>query len=91
MHHVGQGVVVLLLPAMTMNSVLHVVATFRIFGDVPGRPPIIALASVVLEQVRLPSEVLPVVGVHTISLVVILAERAPFGLEKEHIEIGIFR
>lgn len=76
---------------MTMNSVFHMVATFRIFRYVPGRSPIIALASVVLEQVRLSSEVLPIVGVHTISLVVILTEWAPFGFEKEHIEVGIFR
>lgn len=39
---------------------------------------------------RLSAKVLPVVRIHTLSLVVVLVlERTPFSLEVEHIELGV--
>jgi hypothetical protein len=43
-----------------------------------------------LEKMRLSPKVLPVMGVHSVSLMVVLAERAPLRLEEENVEIGVF-
>lgn len=39
---------------------------------------------------RLPSEILPVVGVVTLGFVVFFIERAPFGFEIKHVKVIVF-
>ena len=45
--------------------------------------------TLILVHVWLSSEVLPVVSIDTLSLVVLLIERAPLGLEEEHIKVTV--
>ena len=75
---------------MRVQTVILVRASVREHRDKVLRLPIGALFFVVLVQLRLSSEVLPIVGVHAfIPLVVGLVVRAPNSLEVEQIEVLI--
>lgn len=76
---------------MAVRSTFYILAAFRVFSNVPGRPPVVALGLVILEQVWLPPEVLPVMGIHSVCLMMVLPEGAPFSLEVVNIKIDIFR
>jgi hypothetical protein len=43
----------------------------------------------IVEQMGLPPEILPVVGIDTVCLVMVLAERTPFSFKIKHIKIGV--
>lgn len=90
-HLVATRVVGLLLPPVTVHTVLHVLTALRILSDVPPRDPILALGVLVLKQLRISPEILPVVCIHTICLMVILAERTPLRLEMIHIKFKVAR
>ena len=50
-------------------------------------PAFTNLKRIVEEQMRLASEVLPVVCVATLGFIVLSAEGAPLSLEEEHVEV----
>lgn len=87
---VVEGVVDLLLPAMAPGAVGLQRTTFMILTDEGACLPVLAeLSGVVIEQVGLAAEVMPVVGIDALSLVVGLDEWTPLGLEVVHEETGV--
>lgn len=74
-----------------MDAVLHVRAAFRVLRDVSCGSPVVSLVLLVVEQMRLSPEVLPVVRVHAVGFMMVLAERTPFCLEVKHIEVAVLR
>lgn len=87
---VVQRVVFLLLPPVRVRTSIFVFASIRVDRDEVFALPLGTLLLLVVVQVRLSSEVLPVVGIHTgISLVFGLIVGTPDGLEVEHVEVDI--
>jgi len=84
-------VVIVFLPPVTIltRSLKH--ATFFVLANESACLPICTQHQcIIIEQIGLSPEVLPVVSVVTLGLIVLLVERAPLSLEVEHIEVGIF-
>ena len=64
--------------------------SFIILADEGSSLPVLAqVHRIVIKYVWLPSEVLPVMSVVTLSFVVFLVERTPFSLEVKHVEVSI--
>jgi hypothetical protein len=83
--------VLLLFPAVAAGATGLVRTTFVVFGDEGARLPVPAdVVCVIVVDIWLPPEVLPIVRVHALGLVVLFIEWAPLGLEIEHVEICVF-
>lgn len=82
--------IILLFPTMTALTTGHVLAPIDIVCDEGAGLPVLAEAfDVVVEDVRVASEVLPVVIINTLRLVMVFVERTALRLEVEHIEVRI--
>lgn len=85
---VDHGVEDLLLPAVVLAAVRLQLAALLILAYEVARLPLLTdFKRIVLEKVRLPAEVLPVVGIHALGLVVFCVIWAPFSFEVKHIEL----
>ena len=84
------GMILLFLPAVTLGAPVLVLASVRVRPDEVVYLPVSAQIAIIVINVGLAAEVLPVMGVDTVLLVVVLAPWAPRGFEIEHVEIGIF-
>lgn len=90
LHAVVHGVVLLLLPAVAAAATVLKLAAILVGLGVFLCLPKLALVIAVLVNVRLPSEVLPVVRVDAyVTLVLLVTKRTPHSLEVKHIEVGI--
>lgn len=90
MHLVVQWVVLLFLPAMRELTPVLMLAPICICLNEVLRLPLRTLLLLILKDMRLSSEVLPVMSVDTgIPGVVCIAVRAPNSLEVEHVEVRI--
>lgn len=92
-HLVHERVVDLLFPAVRARTEGLQRTTLVVVADESATLPVLTqLLWVVVKEVRLAAEVLPVVGVNALRLVVLSRqERAPLRLEVEHEELGRFR
>lgn len=81
----------LLLPSVTKPAPILVFAPVGVRSNEVFDFPVGAEFPVVLIDVWLASEVLPVVGVDTALLIVVLAPRTPNRLEVKHVEVRVFR
>lgn len=89
-HLVVKRVVLLLLPAVRELAPVLVLAPVSVSLYEVLRFPLGALILLVVEGVRLPSEILPVVSIHaSISGVVGIGIGAPHCLEMEDVEVGV--
>ena len=85
-----ERVVLLLLPTMRSETSGLQNAPFFVLTNEGARLPILTkFMSIVVKDVRLSSEVLPVVSVVALSLIVLLVERTPLCLEIELVVVGI--
>lgn len=85
-----ERVVLLLLPTMRSETSGLQDAPFFVLTNEGARLPILTkFMSIVVKDVRLSSEVLPVVSVVALGLVVLLVERTPFSLEVELVIVSI--
>lgn len=81
-------VILLLLPAMALVALIFIRAAILVLVDELPRSPIGALVSLIDIELRLPSEVLPVVSVDAlVSLVIVFVIGTPHSLEVKHVEI----
>lgn len=71
----------------TATVTLHGTAILVLAYKITGLPLVTILIRVVVKQVRLASEVLPIVSVDTLCLIVLLIKRAPFCLKIVHIKV----
>lgn len=77
----------LFFPTVIPTAVALQRASFLVLANELTCLPLLAhLKWVILEQVRLATEVLPVVRVNALGLVVLGIVRAPLGLEIKHVE-----
>ena len=89
---VDHGVENLLLPAVVLAAVALELAALLVLADeVAGLPRLAHLEGIVLEEVGLAAEVLPVVRVDALRLVVLGVVGAPLRLEVEHVELLVAR
>ena len=86
---IRQRVVVLFFPTMTKHAVLDVPTAFTVPSNVPSRLPVFALRVMIMIDLGLPPEILPVMGIHSVCLVMVLAKWSPFGFEIIHVEIEV--
>jgi len=78
----------LLLPAVVfLTAGLHGTALFILSNESFRLPVLTSHEHIIVVQLGLPPEVLPVMSIVALSLVVFLVERAPFRFEIEHIEV----
>lgn len=77
------------LPAMTIGAILYFLTPFRILCDISGRLPILSLSAVIAKKFGISPKILPVVGIHTVSFMMVLPEGAPFCLKIVHKEVPI--
>lgn len=84
------GVVLLLLPPVAASAAVLKFAAVLVGARVFLGLPTHALVFAVLENVRPPPEVLPVVGVHAlVALVVFVTHRTPDRLKVKHVEVSV--
>ena len=89
---VDHGVENLLLPAVVLAAVALELAALLVLADeVAGLPRLAHLEGIVLEEVGLAAEALPVVRVDALRLVVLGVVGAPLRLEVEHVELLVAR
>jgi hypothetical protein len=82
--------VLLLLPTMRVGTACLVRAPLIILGNKSSWLPIVAYPiALILIDIWFSPKVLPVVSIDTLGLVVLLVERAPLGLEVEHVKIAV--
>lgn len=87
---VERRMVLLFLPSMATFAARLLRTPFMILCNESARLPILAdLVSTIVENIRFPSKVLPVVSIHALRFVVLLIEGTPLCLEVEHVEVGI--
>ena len=80
--------ILLFLPAMTLHASVLIGATIFIVVDEISRSPIITLLLRVYIEMRLSSEILPIVGENAlVPLVIVFIVGAPHSLEMKHIEV----
>lgn len=85
---VDHGVENLLLPAVILAAKRLQRTSLLVLADkMTCTPAFTNLKRIVEEQMRLASEVLPVVCVATLGFIVLSAEGAPLSLEEEHVEV----
>ena len=80
----------LLLPPVAVRTGLQTFAALLVARDKGSTLPIFTQSHLIPIQVRSSSKVLKVVRIHTLSLVVLLIEWAPFCLEVKHVEIEVW-
>jgi len=89
---VNHGMEDLFLPAVILATVALELASFFVLADEVARlPRLTDLKGIVLEEVGLASEVLPIVCVDTLSLVMFSVVGAPLCLKVKHIEFLVSR
>ena len=89
MHLVVERVVLLLLPSMRESTSILVPASIRISLNEMFRLPLRALLSFIVEDMRLPPKVLPIMCVHAgIPSMGSITIRAPNSFEMKHVEIS---
>lgn len=82
--------VLLFLPAMAAFAACLLWAPFMILRNEGTWLPVITdLVCIVVENIWLPSEVLPIVRIDALCFVVLLVEGAPFGFEIKHVKVGV--
>jgi hypothetical protein len=81
--------VLLLLPAVAVLTSVFVLAAVRIGPDEVFYLPVGAKLLAVVVDVRLATEVLPVVSIYATFFVVILTPGAPDCLEVEHVKVSV--
>lgn len=82
----------LFFPAVVPAAVTLQTAPVLVLANEIARLPLFAhLKRVVLEQMRLPSEVLPVMRIDTLRLIVFGVVGTPLSLEVKHIEFLVAR
>lgn len=87
---VEHGMVLLFFPSMAAGAACLLGATFVVFSYECAWLPILTnLVRIVVVDVGLSSEVLPIVRIHALRLVVLLVEWAPLSLEIEHVKVCI--
>ena len=86
---VEEWMVLLLFPPVAIGATSLQRAPLVILSDESTRLPVGAGFSRIVENVRLSSEVLPIVRVDTLGLVVLLIEGTPLSLEVEHPEVCV--
>ena len=87
---VEHGMVLLFLPSMAALATRLIGTPFVILGNESARLPVLAyLPGVIVVDVGLPPEVLPIMRIHALSLIVLLVEGAPLSLEVEHVEVCV--
>ena len=88
---IDHWVELLFFPSMGEQASSLEYAPLGIFTDESASFPIdTKLIVIVVKEIRLPSKILPIVSIVTLSLIVLLIERAPLSLEVKHIVIAIF-
>jgi hypothetical protein len=60
-----------------------------VLRDESSTRPTATKRRIILEEVRLPPEILPIMGIKTKGFIMFFCERAPFSFEIEHVEILI--
>jgi hypothetical protein len=66
-------------------------ASFVVFGDECTWLPIVtSFVALIIENIGLSPEVLPVMSINTLSFVMLLVEWTPLSLEVKHIKIYVF-
>lgn len=85
------GMILLFLPTVTLGAPVLVSASVRVRPDEVVYLPVAAQIAIIVIDMGLAAEVLPVMGVNAVLLVVVLAPWAPRSFEIEYVEIGIFR
>ena len=84
-----QWMILLFFPAVAGTAPIFILATIRIRSDEVIDLPVLAELLLVREYLRLAAKVLPVVSIDTPFFIMIVAPRAPYRLEVEHVEIWI--
>lgn len=90
-HLVIQRMILLFFPAVAGTAPIFILTTIRIRSDEVIDLPVLAELLLVGEYLRLAAKVLPVVSIDTPFFVMVVAPRAPYRLEVEHIEVWILR
>ncbi len=78
-----------LLPSMRFGTLLHLAAPFVIAGDKSATLPRKTKILLILKEIRLPSEILPIVGIRALRLIMILVHGTPLCLEEEQEEVHV--
>lgn len=82
----------LFFPAMIASAGgLHWTSFFILTNEVASLPLLANFKGTVGEQVRFPSEILPVMSVDTLRLVVLSVERTPLSFEVKNVELHVAR
>lgn len=79
-------VVVLLLPSMRMLTLFLQWTSLKVVTDERTWFPVRTEVTIVLKQMRLPPEILPIMCVHTLCLIVFMCEGTPFCFELIQVE-----
>jgi hypothetical protein len=79
----------LFLPPMTVWTFFEPLASLLIASDECATLPVHAKFSLIPKKIRFSSEILKIVSVDTLSFVVFMVVRAPFGFEKENVKVEI--
>jgi len=81
-------VVNLLLPSVELGTSALEGTSFLVVGDkITGLPLLTHFEWIIIEEMWLATEILPIVRVNTLAFVVVGVEGAPLGLEVEHVEL----
>jgi len=87
---VKERMVILLLPSVAAIATGHIFAAILVICNEGAWLPVGANRfAVISEQIRLSSEVLPIVRIYALSLVVVLVEWTVLSFEVVHVEICI--
>lgn len=88
---VVEGMVLMLFPTMAFQTSSLQHTSLLILADKSTSLPISTkLMSVIAEDMRFSSEVLPVMSIVALGLVMLFVEGTPLSLEIEHVEVSIF-
>ena len=86
---VHQRMELLFFPSVTVVARLEPFAALIVWSNEGPALPVLTYFDFVLEQVRAASEVLEVVGIDTLSFVVVVVERTPFSFKVEHKKVEV--
>ena len=84
--------VLLFFPSVTLAAkALQWAALFVATYKCSALPMLAQIVRVIVEKMRLPPKILPVVSIHTLRLIVVTVERTPLRLKVIHVEVGVTR
>ena len=86
---INQGMKLLFFPTMTVRALFKSLASFLVTSNEGTALPIFTKFCVVFKQIRLPSEILEVVCINTLSFIMIMIEWAPFCFKVEDEKVVI--